>query len=151
MHRTLRWPVLLAAAFAALAPAARADVVVNPIFTDHAVLQRDRPITIWGTSDPGEQVSVTLSTETMTTGSTTASAEGRWIATLTALPAGGPYTLTVQGRNRVEFKDVLVGEVWVCSGQSNMEWQLKNSFEAAKDIAAAANPKLRLFTVPHTT
>src|SRR3954467_10355755 len=98
MHRTLRWPVLLPAVFAALAPAARADVVVNPLFTDHAVLQRDRPIYVWGTSDPGEQVRIQLSTDTGTSGATVATADGRWIATLPALPAGGPYTLTVQGR-----------------------------------------------------
>jgi sialate O-acetylesterase len=149
MHRSSA--CLLAGLLAAVTPAARADVVVNPVFSDHAVLQRDRPITVWGTSDPGEQVRVELSTETMTGAVTQATADGRWIATLTALPAGGPYTLTVQGKNRVQFKDVLVGEVWVCSGQSNMEMHLDRCFEANKDIAAATNPKLRLLTVAKTT
>jgi sialate O-acetylesterase len=135
----------------ALAPAARADVVPNPIFTDHAVLQRDKPVPVWGTSDPGEQVRVSLSTDAGASAAGQATADGRWVVQLPALPAGGPYTLTVQGRNKVEFKDVLVGEVWVCSGQSNMEMALQRTFEAPKAIAAAANPKLRLFTVARAT
>jgi sialate O-acetylesterase len=135
----------------AFVPAVRADVVPNPLFTNHAVLQRDKPIIVWGTSDPGEEVRVSLSNETGTTAAGTASADGKWVVKLTSLPAGGPYTLSIQGKNKVELKDVLIGEVWICSGQSNMEWQLKNSFEANKDIAAATNPKLRLFTVAQAT
>jgi sialate O-acetylesterase len=152
MHPKSLFRLLASFALAAIvAPAARADVVPNSVFTDHAVLQRDRPITVWGTSDPGEQVSVGLSTDTGTSAAATATADGRWIATLPALSAGGPYTLTVQGKNRVQFKDVLVGEVWVCSGQSNMEMHLDRCFEANQAIAAAKNPKLRLFTVTKTT
>jgi len=70
---------------------------------------------------------------------------------LPALPAGGPYTLSVEGKNKIQFKDVLIGEVWICSGQSNMKMQLRNTFEANKAAAAAANPKLRLFTVAEAT
>jgi sialate O-acetylesterase len=140
--------VILAATFA---PAARADVTLATIFTDHAVLQRDKSIPVWGTADPGESVRVGLNNETNSSAMATANGEGRWLAQLPPLPAGGPYTLTVQGKNRVQLKDVLIGEVWICSGQSNMEWQLKNSFEAQKDIAAAANPKIRLFTVTKAT
>ena len=106
-----------------LVPAAKADVVPNPLFTDHAVLQRDKPIFVWGTADPGEQVRVSLSNETGTTAKAQANADGRWMAELPALPAGGPYTLSIQGKNKVQLKDVLIGEVWICSGQSNMEWQ----------------------------
>jgi sialate O-acetylesterase len=62
--------------------------------------------------------------------------------------AGGPHTLVVQGRNRIEIQDVLVGEVWICSGQSNMQWEMERSFEAAEDIASSRNPWIRLFTVP---
>ena len=129
----------------------QADVVPNPMFTDHAVLQRDKPIPVWGTSDPGEQVRVSLSTDTGTSARTQATADGRWIAELPALPAGGPYTLTIQGKNRVQFKDVMIGEVWICSGQSNMEMQLRSTFEAKQAIAASEYPKIRLFTVAKAT
>jgi len=73
---------------------------------------------------------------------------GKWTVKLPALKAGGPDTLIVEGKNRIELKNVLVGEIWICSGQSNMEWPLNKSFESEKDIAGAANPNLRLFTVP---
>jgi sialate O-acetylesterase len=152
MHSKFLSRLLASFALAAiLAPAARADVAVNPVFSDHAVLQRDRPITVWGTSDPGEKVKIKLSTETNTSANTEASSEGKWVAVLPAVQAGGPFTMTVQGKNRIEFKDVLVGDVWVCSGQSNMEMRLDRCFEADKTIAAAKNPNIRLFTVPRTT
>jgi sialate O-acetylesterase len=143
-----RLALVLAAVFV---PAARANVTVSPMFTDHAVLQQDKPIYVWGTADPGESVRVSLSNDNGTTGGAQTTENGHWVAKLPPQKAGGPYTLTVQGRNRIQFKDVLIGEVWVCSGQSNMEWQLRSSFEAPKDIAAAANPKLRLFTVAKAT
>jgi sialate O-acetylesterase len=142
---------LMFAAAVAVVPAARADVVPNPMFGDHAVLQRDKPIPVWGTADPGESIQISLATDAGVAVRTQASTEGRWLAQLPPVPAGGPYTLTIQGKNKVQFKDVLVGEVWICSGQSNMEWKLKNSYQAAKDIQAATNPKLRLFTVSRTT
>jgi sialate O-acetylesterase len=149
MHARVR--LLLAVSLVSFAATARADVAPSPVFTDHAVLQRDKPIRIWGTSDPGELVRISLSTDTGTRTAARANADGRWIAELPPQPAGGPYTLTIQGKNRVQFKDVLVGEVWVCSGQSNMEFHLRQSFEPQKDIAAAANPKIRLFTVTRGT
>ena len=138
---------LVSLAVLALVPVARAEVVPNSLFTHHAVLQREKPIFIWGTAEPGEQIRISLSNETGTSASATANADGKWTSQLTPLPAGGPYTLTIQGKNKVELKDVLIGEVWICSGQSNMEFGLQGSFEARKDIAAATNPKLRLFTV----
>jgi sialate O-acetylesterase len=137
-------PLILAAT---LAPAARADVALSPLFTDHAVLQRDKPIPVWGTADPGESVRVSLNNETNSAATAQANGDGKWLAQLPPLPAGGPFTMTIQGKNRVQLKDLLIGEVWICSGQSNMEWALRNSFDAQKDIAAAANPKIRLFTV----
>jgi sialate O-acetylesterase len=142
---------LLFVAVVAVVPAARAEVVPSPMFTDHAVLQRDKPIPVWGTADPGESIRISLNTEPVIATRAQASNEGRWFAQLPPATAGGPYTLTIQGKNRVQFKDVLVGEVWICSGQSNMEWKLKNSYEAVKDIQAATNPKMRLFTVAQST
>ncbi|HEX4592373.1 MAG TPA: sialate O-acetylesterase [Gemmataceae bacterium] len=143
--------LLLAALAATFVPAVRADVVPNSMFTDHAVLQRDKPIAVWGTADPGESIRVGLSTEPGTAARTEASNDGKWMVNLPSVPAGGPFTLTIQGKNRVQFKDVLVGEVWICSGQSNMEWVLRNSYEPAKDIETATNPKIRLFTVAKAT
>jgi sialate O-acetylesterase len=151
MRAILRARFLLVVTATVLCSSARADVVPNPLFTDYAVLQRDKPIPIWGTSDPGEQIRVGLTNDTSTTVRTQATADGRWLVELPALPAGGPYTLTIQGKTRVEFKDVLIGEVWICSGQSNMEFQIRNSFEVHDAIAAAANPKIRLFTVAQAT
>ena len=151
MHPRFLPRFFLAALAATFAPAARADVALNPLFTDHAVLQRDKPIPVWGTADPGETVRVSMSNETNSAASATANADGRWLAQLPPLPAGGPYTVTIQGKNRVQLKDVLIGEVWVCSGQSNMEMELRRTFEADKSIAAAANPKIRLFTVAKAT
>jgi sialate O-acetylesterase len=142
---------LLVIATIAVAPAARAEVIPNAVFTDHAVLQRDKPIPVWGLADPGESVTVSLSTDTGTSARVEASTEGRWLAHLPPLPAGGPYTLVIQGKNRVQFKDVLVGEVWICSGQSNMEWPLERSHDADRAISAATNPQLRLFTVKKAT
>jgi sialate O-acetylesterase len=147
MHPRFLPRLVVACGLAALvAPAARADVKLNPLFTDHAVLQRGTAIPVWGTADPGEEVKVQLDAGTATA---TADKDGRWMAKLPEHPAGGPYELTATGKNAVTLKDVLVGEVWICSGQSNMEMRLDRTFEADKAIAAAANPKLRLFTVPH--
>src|SRR5438067_6013603 len=146
---------LLIAAVIALTPstAARADVKPHPLFSDHMVLQRNVPLPVWGTADPGEQVIVSIKGEVheFIQPAVTANADGTWKVQLATLPAGGPYVLTVKGKNTVTIKDVLVGEVWVCSGQSNMEWRLDRTFECAKAIELATNPMLRLFTVQKTT
>ncbi len=97
-----------------------ADVAPASLFCDHAVLQHGRPIPVWGTADEGEAVTVTLAGQT----ASTVARGGRWSVQLPALPVGGPHVLTITGRNRIELTDVLVGEVWVCGGQSNMERQL---------------------------
>src|SRR5438876_1079742 len=147
--------LFVAAAVIALAAssAARADVKPHPLFSDHMVFQRNVPLPVWGTADPGEQVTVSIKGEIhqFTQPAVTANADGTWKVQLATLPAGGPYELTVKGKNTVTIKDVLVGEVWVCSGQSNMEWRLDRTFESAKAIEAATNPMLRLFTVQKTT
>ncbi|HTK75446.1 MAG TPA: sialate O-acetylesterase [Gemmataceae bacterium] len=148
-----RSSLLIAALMAfATSPAARADVKPHPLFSDHMVLQRDVPIPVWGTAEPGEQVGVSIkgSGQSSASPSVSANADGTWKVQLSKLPAGGPYELTIKGKNTVTIKDVLIGEVWICSGQSNMEWQLRNSFESAKAIEAANHPMLRLFTVRKT-
>ncbi len=108
------------------------------------VLQQGMRLPIWGWADDGEKVTVTFRGKTV---SATAR-NGKWMVKLPSQKTGGPDTLTAEGKNKIDFRDILVGEVWICSGQSNMEWPLSSSFEAEKDIAASANPNLHLFTAP---
>lgn len=129
-------------------PFVRADVKPHPLFTDGAVLQQGVQVPVWGTCDPGEAVTVRISSADAKSVAKAESADGHWHATLPALKAGGPYTLTVEGKNTVTVKDVLVGEVWVASGQSNMEMHLSGCEGAKETIAASTNPMIRLFTVP---
>src|SRR5262245_49959667 len=109
----------------ALTTSARADVRLPALFSDHMVLQQGVNATIWGWADDGEEVQVTFRGKT----EKTKARDGKWLVTLSRCKAGGPDNLVVEGRNRIEVKNVLVGEVWVCSGQSNMEWPLKNAHE----------------------
>jgi sialate O-acetylesterase len=127
----------------------RADVTPAPLFCDHAVLQQGMPIPVWGTADEGEEVTVSLAGQT----ATAVARDGKWSVRLPALPAGGPHVLTLAGKNRVEIIDVLIGEVWVCSGQSNMERQLglREGQQPIKDwqaeVASADFPQIRHFGV----
>ena len=115
-----------------------ADVSVSKVFGDHMVLQQGAPIRVWGTADPGEGVSVSLGGKTK---KTTTSKEGSWRVDLPSLTADNkPHTMTIKGKNRVEIKDVLLGEVWICSGQSNMEWAVNRSLNPKEEIAAANHP-----------
>ena len=132
-------PLLLA-----LTPALQAEVKLHALFTDGAVLQRDQPVPIWGTATEGEKVTVTIAGQT----ETTTAKEGRWEVKLKPLKVGPPLTLRVEGTNRLEVKDILVGEVWLCSGQSNMAFILSRADNAAEAAAASENPNIRLFTVP---
>ncbi len=137
--------VLSTTAFLSLtALCAQADVKLHNLFTDHMVLQRDIAVPVWGWADDGEQVTVEFRGKKV---STTAKG-GKWMVKLGKLKAGGPDELKVSGKNSITLADVLVGEVWLASGQSNMEWSMRNSFQPFGDILAANNPKLRLFTVP---
>ncbi|MGT9866087.1 sialate O-acetylesterase [Stenotrophomonas maltophilia group sp. P373] len=138
---------MMAVAVVAMPAAARETTgLLHPLFSDHAVLQRDRPIVVWGHAGPGQPVSVTFAGQAV---STRADAAGRWQATLYPVAAGGPYTLEVNaGTHREMARDVLVGDVWLCSGQSNMELPVWRSLNAASEIAAATMPRIRLFTVP---
>jgi sialate O-acetylesterase len=122
-----------------------AEVALPSILSDHMVLQRDLPLTIWGWADPQEAISVALAGQNATT---QADDQGRWSVKLSPLAATqDPQTLTVKGKNEINVKDVLVGEVWVCSGQSNMEWPVTETWNADLTIAAAKHPQIRLVTV----
>ena len=120
-----------------------AEVKPNPLFTDGAVLQRGQAVPVWGTAREGEKVSVALGGQKL---ETTAS-NGVWRMDLKPLTAGGPFTLTITGDNVVTVNNVMVGEVWVCSGQSNMEWQFSRAANAAEERPKATYPKIRMFTV----
>ena len=137
--------IATAAVLALSATGASADVQLAGVLGDHMVLQRDRPIRIWGTAAPGEAVQVQLKLHARRT---TAGADGRWTVQLPALPAGGPYELIAQGNNRVTLNDVLLGDVWLCSGQSNMEWTLAQSQDGPREVAAADHPLIRHIKVP---
>jgi len=118
---------------------------VSPIFGDSMVLQRGKPNTIWGWSQPGDTVRVEIG-ENSATG--TAAADGRWQARIQPPPPGGPYTVKITGRQTVELKDVLVGDVWVCSGQSNMAMALRQCDEGEEEAKHAYRfEHLRLCTV----
>ena len=132
---------------APLATAAQADVEVANIFSDHMVLQREKGLPVWGRAAAGEKVRVTFAGAKA---ETTADAQGRWRVDLPARPAGGPYKLIVKGaKTSITVKDVLVGEVWLCGGQSNMEWPVRAVADAAKEMKRAKHSKIRQFTVPH--
>jgi len=120
-----------------------ATVKPHALFTEGMVLQREIAVPIWGTADNGEKVTVEFNGQTV---STTA-ADGKWIVRLKPLKAGGPFTLKI---NDLQLNNVLVGEVWICSGQSNMQWSVKQSNNADAEIANAKYPMIRLFTVPRT-
>ena len=128
-------------------PAARADVRLPAVFSDRMVIQRELPVKVWGWADAGEKVTVTLAGRTATA---TAGDDGTWAVTLEPVAATGPIELTIAGNNTIALSDILVGEVWVCSGQSNMQWSVARSDNAQEEIAAAKYPNIRLFTVKRT-
>jgi sialate O-acetylesterase len=130
--------------FAVLLVPAWADVRLPRLLSDGAVLQRELPVRIWGTADPGEKITVKFRDQA---GEAEADSLGRWELHLKPLTAGGPDVLTVTGNNMVTVKDVLVGDVWIGSGQSNMAWTVERSNDAEKEIAAANYPKIRLLKV----
>jgi beta-galactosidase len=123
-----------------------ADVKLPAIFSDQMVLQQKTGATIWGWAGPGEKVTVAASWSKETV-SARADAAGRWQLILKTPAAGGPYTLQITGNNRIELKDVMIGEVWVCSGQSNMVFSLKSNYKATEEIQNADFPSIRYFSV----
>jgi sialate O-acetylesterase len=125
---------------------ATADVTLPSIFGSHMVLQRDQKDRVWGWAAPGEEVTVQIAGQTK---SAKAADDGAWHVVLDPMPAGGPHTLTVKGKNTVQFDDVLVGEVWICSGQSNMQWAVGSSKDVELEIPAARYPNIRLISVPN--
>ena len=137
--------ILSALLFAGVFAVAFAEVNPAPVFGANMVLQRDEPVKVWGTADKNETVTVAINGQSV---KTKTNRNGKWSVMLKPMPAGGPHTLTVAGRgNKMAFDGVLVGEVWLCSGQSNMDWQVKSCNDAAKEIAAADYPMIRCFAM----
>lgn len=124
-----------------------AELKVSSVFGDHMVLQRDQPVPVWGKTKPGTEVMVRFRDQTVRA---TADTQGKWMAELSALSVGPAENFTVSsGEETITFNDVLVGEVWICSGQSNMEWPVRRSANPEEEIQSANYPKIRLFDVPH--
>ena len=118
------------------------------LFSNHIVFQRDKPIKIWGYSEPNETIEVFFNAQKSTV---LANSEGKWMVELPAMPAGGPHDIKVKNKEKEKtIGDVLIGEVWLCSGQSNMEWRVKQADGATDEIAKANYPQIRHFEVPHT-
>lgn len=126
---------------------AKANVKLPRIFSSNMVLQQGMEIPVWGWADNGERITVEFNKEIART---VADGNGKWKVKLSAQEYGGPYTMTVKGKNIVTFYNILIGDVWVCSGQSNMEWRVDQSNNAKEEVAAANYPEIRLFTVPKT-
>jgi sialate O-acetylesterase len=136
-------------AYAAVSASLRADVSLASIFSNGMVLQCDMAVPVWGWAEPGEVVTVAFGDQKK---ATMADEKGRWQVKLDALKASDKgRSLSVTGANAVELKDVLVGEVWICSGQSNMEWSLNASLNAKEEVDAAKHAQIRLFNVPGHT
>ena len=144
--------VALLSLFATAAPQAWGEVKLPSVFSSNMVLQRDREIPVWGVAAPGEAVTIELAGNKATA---VADPRGKWQTKLPALALSTePLKMTVSGtsaastKNKIEFDNILVGEVWVCSGQSNMQWSVAQSNDGGKEIAEANHPNIRLYHVP---
>ena len=133
--------LLLAGAGAALA-----DIKLPAVIGDNMVLQQGGKVSIWGWADPGEEVTAGVSWHSMKW-AVTADKYGKWSFKMSPPKTGGPYEMTLTGKNSITIKNILVGEVWVASGQSNMQWSVQASANPDEEIAAANYPKIRLFSV----
>jgi sialate O-acetylesterase len=145
LHRHTINLILCAFAIATAIPAI-ADVRLPRIFTDNMMLQRDLPVRVWGWADAGEAVSVTLAGNSATT---QADEKNQWSLELPALKTGENLELTVKGKNSLTLMNVIIGDIWVCSGQSNMEMDLGGCVGAAEDLKAADLPKIRRIKINH--
>ena len=132
------------AAFA-LSSSARAEVQPNPLFSDNTVLQRGKRVAVWGKASEGERVQVEFAGQKVQT----TAKDGHWMLWLEPMKASSTHqTMTISGQNTLTIKNVLVGEVWVCGGQSNMEWALSKAINGAEAVASAIDPQIRLLMIP---
>jgi len=148
--RSVAAALLALSSAGAVQAASEHGALLNPLFQDHAVIQRDRANPVWGHAQPGQGVKIAFADQHI---DTHADANGRWQASLPSLPAGGPYTLTVTAGNggSQTVRDVLVGDVWLCSGQSNMVLQVKRALDARAEVQDASNDRIRMLTVDNVS
>lgn len=140
---------LFACLFILSALPALAEISLPALFTDGLVLQQGKPIVVWGSAAPDENVLVSFAGQTK---ATQADLDGKWRITLDPLPANAtPAEMVLTGQNTLTLKDVLVGEVWICSGQSNMQWTVNKAANAEQEVAAAHFPQIRMFSVERAT
>ncbi len=146
--------VLCLTGLLSLAGAVQAEVKLPTAFSDHMVMQYGVPVPVWGWADAGEKIAVQIGKQTKTT---VTGADGKWMLKLDKLKAGGPYSLTISGKNKIVINDVYAGEVWVCSGQSNMDMTVAKEdrywcgvFNEAAEVAAADYPLIRVFDTDFT-
>ena len=135
-------PLAIATVFS---PALQAKVIPSPLFSDNVVLQREAAVPVWGRADAGETVTVTFVGQTQTA---VADSQGKWEVRLTPMPANVTGTLTIRGKNVVTLKNVVTGDVWLCSGQSNMALKVRDVTNAVAEIAAANQPEIRQLLIP---
>lgn len=123
-----------------------ANITLPRFFTDHMVLQRNQSIAVWGWAAPGEKISLTFVDQKK---EVVADKDGKWSLRFDPETAGGPYDLTIKGMNEIVLTDVMVGDVWICSGQSNMEWTVAQSMNAVEELSQADNPYIRHIKINH--
>ena len=142
----LRSAITLTMGFLLMGSNLSAEVTLPMVIGSHMILQRNEHVKIWGWADQGERVTVSVAGQSVRTKT---DKEGRWEVTLEPMQAGGPLEMKIEGKNLITLKDILIGDVWICSGQSNMEWTVNNSNNADEEIENAYYPQIRLFEVPN--
>ncbi|MCL2303960.1 MAG: sialate O-acetylesterase [Planctomycetaceae bacterium] len=147
MKRILLFPLIVCLALVAQT-VLFADVKLPALIGENMVLQRDLANTLWGWADAGEKITVEFNGQTKTTKTDDT---GKWSLKLDPVPHGGPFEMKITGKNTIELGNILVGDVWVCSGQSNMQWTVKDSNDPENEIANANYPNIRLITVPRAS
>lgn len=139
--------IIAIAVIAFFATATSANVKLPHVISSNMVLQRNEPIKIWGWADKGEKVSVTFNGKKVAAKRISAD---KWEAIFPATKEGGPYEIIIVGKNRIELKNIMIGDVWICSGQSNMEWTLQKTDNVEAELAVAENNDIRLLNIPQT-
>jgi sialate O-acetylesterase len=128
-----------------------ANIMLPSVFSDNMVLQQNSEVAFWGWGNAGEQIKIVAGWNTSDTLQVKADNKAKWTATLKTIKAGGPYSIKIMGSSYVELKNVMLGEVWICSGQSNMEWSVDMGIQNGEEEAAKANhPNIRIFHIPKT-
>lgn len=135
--------------FFAISPILSAKIILPSVFADNMVLQQNSTVAIWGWADTGENLKIVVGWNTKDTIKVKAENTSAWKTTIKTVGAGGPYTIQLLGSSKVELKNVMLGEVWICSGQSNMEWSVNHKITNGEEEAAKANnPNIRIYHIP---